>query len=302
MDPPHPPPRDPALVGDLERARLSSKDFARLSAFIEGHCGIHTAETKRTVLETRLRRRLRALGLDSFEPYCSRVLSGAPREELAELVDAITTNKTDFFRESQHFDLLVRQALPELARLNGAGLRQDLRVWSAGCSTGEEPYSLAMILSEALGEPARFRILATDISRRVLERAQAGRYGDDQVQPVPLELRRKYLERNLVHRDLLRVAAPVRAKVEFRYLNLLEAEFRPAESFEVIFCRNVLIYFRRQTQQEVLRRFCRSLIPNGYLFLGHSETINGLDVPLTAVAPTVYRRREQPPAQKGAAR
>ncbi len=296
MDPPLP--HELAFDTDVERAKLSSQDFARLSAFIEGRCGIHTAASKQTFLETRLRKRLRALGLSTFDQYCSRVLTGGLTEELAELVDAITTNKTDFFRESPHFDLLAQLALPELVQRPSAGVRPELKVWSAGCATGEEPYTLAMVLSEALGESGRFRILATDISHHVLKKAASGRYSDSQVQPVPLELRRKYLERNSVCRDQLRIAASLRARIEFRYLNLLDAEFGPPEVFDVIFCRNVLIYFQRQIQEQVLRRLCRSLVPSGFLFLGHAETINGMDLPLTPVAPTVYRRRDPPEARR----
>ena len=270
---------------------LAPKDFARLSAFIEQHCGIRMPLAKKTMLESRLRVRVLELGMTTFSEYCDHVLGGNAADELVQMVDKVTTNKTDFFREPQHFEVLVRQALPALADRHGVGVRRELRAWSAGCSTGEEPYTLAMVLSE-VGPQLRFQLLATDLSSTVLRRAQAAVYQEAQVAPVPLPLRRKYLLRSATDSNVVRVAPSLRALVRFRRLNLLDRDYGIRPPMDVIFCRNVFIYFERKTQQEILCRFGQSLVPGGFLFLGHSETINGLDVPFEQVAPTVYRRRD----------
>ena len=204
------------------------------------------------------------------------------------MIDLITTNKTDFFREPGHFEFLTRVALPSIAT---AG--RTVRVWSAGCSTGEEPYTLAMVLSEyAEQHPAwQFSILATDISTRVLEKARLGIYEATDIAPIPSEIRRKHLLRSR-DRDnpRSRIAPATRSLVEFQRLNLMDSDFGLAHPMDIIFCRNVVIYFDKQTQEQLVRRFTRNLRPHGYLFMGHSETLHGFDVPLVQVAPTVYRR------------
>ncbi len=283
------PPRDGGWAG----ARLESAEFRRLAAFIEGHCGIRMPESKRVMLESRLRKRLRCLGRSSFREYCDLALdTPAGADERIHLVDAVTTNKTDFFREPHHFEILVREVLPTLMRTSGAGVRRPLVVWSAGCSTGEEPYTLSMVLCEvAAGLPGfRFGILATDISTTVLAAARRGVYPERLIGPVPDGLRRKYLLKSRdSSRSLVRVGPELRQAVQFRRLNFMDNEFGLRETQDVIFCRNVMIYFDRPTQERLLLRFCRHLTPGGYVFLGHSESINGLRLPLRQVAPTVYR-------------
>ncbi|MBI5015733.1 MAG: chemotaxis protein CheR [Deltaproteobacteria bacterium] len=282
-----------ASRGSWTEARLAPRDFARLAAFIEGHCGIRMPPGKKVMVESRLRRRLREVRLASFGAYCDHVLGSPEGEvEVVHLIDAITTNKTDFFREPQHFEYLVKAALPTLMRDEGSGIRRELMVWSAGCSSGEEPYTLAMVLAEVAQRLAGFRylILATDICTKVLGAARAATYDEDRIAPVPLDLRRRYLLRNRDRaKRLVRIVPELRSLVRFRRLNFLDDDFGLRERIDVVFCRNVFIYFDRPTQQAVLRRFCRHLVPGGYVFLGHSETINGLDVPLVPVAPTVYR-------------
>jgi chemotaxis protein methyltransferase CheR len=276
--------------------RLSANDFQRLSAFIEERTGIRMPPAKKTLLESRLSRRVQDLGMSGFSEYCVHVLEGNDPEEIVQLLDRITTNKTDFFREAQHFELLVGRALPALAAQHGAGTLRELRLWSAGCSTGEEPYTLAMVLAEAAERSPglRFQILATDLSTRVLRRAAAAVYPEALVQPIPLALRRKYLQRSVADPDQVRVASALRGRVRFGQLNLLDQDYRMGTSLDVIFCRNVFIYFERATQREILARFASCLVPGGFLFIGHSETINGLDLPFDAVVPTVYRRRAGP--------
>jgi chemotaxis protein methyltransferase CheR len=291
--------RDPAARSGAAGLTLSSRDFLRLSAFIEEGYGIRMPPTKKALLESRLAQRVRALALPSFSAYCDHVLSGRDRAELVQLVDRVTTNKTDFFREDRHFELLVREALPALAHAHGAGVDRELRLWSAGCSTGEEPYTLAMVLAEAAERTPskRFEILATDLSSRVLHHAQEGIYAEALVQPIPLPLRRKYLQRSVADPGVVRVRRGLRERIHFRQLNLLDRDPGIAPRMDVVFCRNVLIYFDRQVQAEILGRLLRTLVDGGYLFLGHSESVTGLDLPIDQVAPTVYRKRPAAPGE-----
>lgn len=270
---------------------LSSRDFARLCDFVYAEAGIRLGPGKKTMLESRLRRRLRHLHMDSCASYCAYLFGQEGlRDEKIHFIDVVTTNKTDFFREPAHFDFLAQRALPELAaRAEG----RSLLVWSAGCSSGEEPYTLAMVLSEyAQDHPAfRFTILATDISTAVLARAELGVYPAETVEPVPPALRRKYLMRSREpgsHR--VRIAPELRKLVVFRRLNFMDADYGLSECADAIFCRNVIIYFDRPTQQRILSRLTHFLVPSGYLFVGHSETLHDMNLPLEPVAPALYRR------------
>lgn len=279
-----------------EADAISDRDFRRLTEAIASECGVAFASAKRIMLETRLRKRVRALGLKSCAAYCRYVDSPqGKQQEWPNLIDAITTHKTDFFREAAHFSFLTERALPELARMCGAGTRRPLLVWSAACSTGEEPYTLAMVLSryaELIAPKSfQFRIEATDISRAVIETAQLGVYAEAILQPVPEEMRRKYVLRSKNRdRRLVRMTPEIRARVHFRQLNLMEASYGFHEPLGIVLCRNVMIYFDRPTQQKVLHRISLTLELGGYLLMGHSESLNGLDLPLVQVAPTVYRR------------
>ena len=271
---------------------LSNADFDRLRTLIYAESGINLNSDKKLMLEIRLKRRLRDLQLSSSREYCDYVFASERQEdELVHLIDAVTTNKTDFFREAGHFDYLVSQALPELLSRNGAG-RKSL-VWSAGCSTGEEPYTIAMVLSEhANAHPGfRFSVLATDISTDVLAKAHLGVFKSGLVAPVPKDLRRKYFMRSRdPESDLVRVVPELRALIEFRRVNFMDADFGLSESPEIIFCRNVIIYFDRPTQIRLLQKLTRQLAPGGYFFAGHSESLQGMDLPLVPTAPSVYRK------------
>ncbi len=273
---------------------MTEKLFLRFSTYIRNELGIKMPDAKKTMLQARLQKRLRMLGMNNYEDYAEYVFSDQGiKDELPHMIDAVTTNKTDFFREAQHFPYLVETALPEMIRLYGAGARRKARIWSAGCSTGEEPYTLAMVLSEFNSRCAgyRFEILATDISSRVLRDAARGIYTHEKVAPVPLPLRKKYL---LKSRDrqkgLVRVIPALRERVTFKWLNFMGDYFGINDTFDIIFCRNVLIYFDRKTQETVLNRVCRYLVPGGYFFAGHSETLNGLNVPLVQASSTIYRK------------
>ncbi len=292
----------PPAQGDRD-AGLSQRDFGRLSAFVHEHCGIKLPPSKKTMLEARLRRRLRALEMTSYDDYCDYLFGPDGQEkEVVRMIDLVTTNKTDFFREPAHFDFLARTCLPELCDAGRGGAWRKLTVWSAGCSTGEEPYTLAMVLSDfAESRPGlRFSIVATDISTRVLEKAALGIYDEDRVAPVPAPMKRKYLLKSRDRsRGLVRVAPSVRSLVDFRRLNLMDGDFGLREPADVIFCRNVIIYFDKATQEGLVNRFTRQLAPGGYLFLGHSETLCGMNVPLVQTAPTVYRKPDGPDPADG---
>jgi chemotaxis protein methyltransferase CheR len=244
---------------------LSSRDLERLRRLVYQQAGIVLSPEKKLMLEGRLRRRMARLKIGSYRQYCEYVFedAGHESEELVHLIDVVTTNKTDFFREKVHFDFLAAKALPELtAQASG----RPLLIWSAGCSTGEEPYTLAMVLSEyRQWHPGfHFRILATDISTAVLEKAERGVFHSDVTQPVPHDLLRRYFMRSRdTDSGLLRVVPELRDTIEFRRLNLME-EFGIAEPVDAIFCRNVIIYFDRPTQEQLLTRFSRRLVPGGY--------------------------------------
>jgi len=276
-----------------ETPSLSDDELHSLSRFIQGECGIKMPPSKRVMLESRLRKRLRALGINTFKNYCKYLFSEeGQNSELTHCIDAITTNKTDFFREPTQFDYLASQALPALIKSGEIGFKSRFTVWSAGCSTGEEPYTLAMVLAEfAETMPSfDFKVLATDISTQVLDKAKLGVYTQESVSSVPEALKLKYLLRSKDSRKgLVRIVPRLRERVMFGRLNFMENHFYVREKVNIIFCRNVIIYFDRSTQETLMNKFCRYLMPRGYLFLGHSETLHSMDVPLVSVAPTIYR-------------
>jgi len=272
---------------------LSGRDFSKLCDFVYSEAGIRLGPEKKTMLEGRLKRRLRELNIDSYKGYCEYLFGDeGQRREITSFIDVVTTNKTDFFREAGHFDFLAQRALPEWT---ARGMDRPMLLWSAGCSTGEEPYTLAMVLSEyAEAHPGfRFRILATDISTAVLEKAEMSVYTIDSVGPVAPELRRKYLLRS---RDRssnhVRVAPELRRLVEFRRLNFMDADYGLEQKADAIFCRNVLIYFDRPTQERILRRLTDCLMPGGFLFVGHAETLHDMRLPLTPAGTALYRRND----------
>ena len=271
---------------------LTARDFDRLRRLVYEESGINLSSEKKTMVETRLKRRLQTLAFSSYGEYCDHVFSGeGRRNEVVALIDAVSTNKTDFFREAGHFEFLIAKALPELARLRGAARRS--LVWSAGCSSGEEPYTLAMVLSEYAQQAQgyHFHVLGTDICTEVLSRATMGVFRAAALAAVPIEFRRKYFMRSRnPESDAMRVIPELRSLIEFRRLNFMEPDFALAEAPEIIFCRNVIIYFDRPTQVSLLGRLVRHLIPGGYFFAGHSESLQGMDLPLTPVAPSVYRK------------
>jgi chemotaxis protein methyltransferase CheR len=278
----------------VQEESISAGNYSRLCELIYREVGIRLGDEKKTMLELRVKRRLKALEMESYSSYCDYLFSRKGMErELISLIDVVTTNKTDFFREPGHFSSLVERVLPQLNTQHDAG--RPILVWSAGCSSGEEPYTLAIVLSEyGLTHPGfRFRILATDVSTTVLAKAELGVYSTDVVSPVLPPLRRKYFMRGRDnHSDRVRVVPELRRMVEFRRLNFMDNDFGIDERFDAIFCRNVIIYFDRATQERILKKLANYLRPRGYLFVGHSETLHDMDLPLAPVEPALYRRTD----------
>jgi chemotaxis protein methyltransferase CheR len=279
---------------EFETARsLSPETFARLARFITGELGIKMPEHKSTMVESRLLRRVRELGLTSVEQYGRYFFETSSTVERQHLIDAITTNKTDFFREPAHFACLTNYVIPSLQREKRRSAGSRFQVWSAGCSTGEEPYTLAMVLSHyAAAAPAfDFHILGTDISTRVLERARNAIYTESQIAPLPSELREKYVWRGRRADDSrVRIAPAVRQRVTFHQLNFMDEDYGVRDVFDAIFFRNVMIYFDRDTQEAVINKLCRNLAPGGYFFVGHSESLAGMNCRLDAVDAAVFRK------------
>jgi chemotaxis protein methyltransferase CheR len=281
----------------FRNVRLSRKEFRLLGEFIQQEAGIKMPPVKKTMLEGRLQKRLRSLGMNSFSEYCNYLFSPEGiKQEVVQMLDVVTTHKTDFFREPVHFKYLTDTIIPELIASNGTGKRRPLGIWSAGCSTGEEPYTLAIVLSEFAERHKGFSffILATDISVKALDKARLAIYHESKVEPVPHPLRKKYLLRSRDReKRLVRITPELRDIVHFRHLNFMSDDYGMREQMDIIFCRNVLIYFERPTQKRLINNFCRHISPGGYLFLGHSETLSGYDVPLMQSGPNIYRKAEQ---------
>jgi chemotaxis protein methyltransferase CheR len=268
---------------------LRDEDFAFISRFVFDRCGIVLGDNKRQLVFGRLVRRLRELGLSSFAQYC-QLLRDQPEDELDALTSAISTNVTSFFREDHHFEFLAGELIPEVM-VRGASAQ--VRVWSAGCSSGEEPYSIAMVLAETLGARAKSvaRILATDISLRALGVARQGVYPVERLQGVSEARRKRWFQRGSGANDgIARIAQPIRELVTFNQLNLLE-DWPMKGPLDAIFCRNVVIYFDNPTKQTLFARYAQLLAPGGYLFLGHSESLHGLSDAFDLVGRTIFRKR-----------
>ncbi|HTS27501.1 MAG TPA: protein-glutamate O-methyltransferase [Bryobacteraceae bacterium] len=265
---------------------LTPLEFEKISRLAYERFGLDLKRGKEELVSARLGKKLRQEGLRSFQEYYQSVLEDKTGEALVGLIDALTTNHTSFLREPPHFEFLREQALPEWRR------RDTLRIWSAACSTGEEPYTIAFTLLEGIGNAYRpqLRILATDISTRVIAEAERAIYAAERIATLPAPWQRAYFLRGERRwQGYYCVKPEVRRLVEFRRLNLVEPVVQ-AETFAAIFCRNVMIYFDRPTQQAVVNRLAAHLELGGYLLIGHSESLTGIEHPLAYVRPTVYRR------------
>jgi chemotaxis protein methyltransferase CheR len=272
---------------------LSLHLFNAFRELIFKECAISLSDQKRLMLSVRISKRLRSLGEASFEAYWDYVKTPAGQsEELKHLIDVVTTNKTDFFRENHHFEYLTQEILPRLAPMLAAE-KKPLRVWSAGCATGEEPYTLAFVLADYFKDQTdRFRILATDVSTDALRKAVRAIYSDDAIEPVSKRMRQKYLLRGDGEwRGHWRVTPKIRKTVQFGYLNFNDDDFGIEEMMHLIFCRNVIIYFSQETKKRVAQKLFRHLLCGGLLFVGHSETLHQLGNQYEPVERTVYLKR-----------
>lgn len=273
----------PTASSMFAECELTPAQFARITDVLHEHAGIRMREGKEGLVRARLTKRLRKLGLADFDAYLDYIEKDATRREFAEMIDALTTNKTSFLREASHFDYLRDAVFPTLGG--------PVRIWSAGCSSGEEPYTLAMLCNEAFADIATrdVRILATDISHRVLAQAKAGVYPAENMSDVPAAWMQKYWTRtqDAQGRAAFEAGKPLRRLVHFAKLNLME-RWPMQGPFDAILCRNVMIYFDKATQQQLVERYWQLLRPGGHLFVGHSESLTGLAHKFRYVQPAVY--------------
>lgn len=273
---------------------LTMADFRRLGNYIHAELGIKMPDAKRGMVESRLRKRLSVLNISSYEEYCAYLFSPrGQKDELPFFINQITTNKTDFFRESKQFVFLEKKALPELLSSVSPGDCKKLYVWSAACSRGHEPYTLAMVLAEYAEQQKNidFSILGTDISTEVLNAAQKAVFAHEEIEPVPMTLRKKYLLRSKDRsKNMVRIVPQLRSKVRFRRLNLMNKRYTFIEQMDIIFCRNVMIYFEKETQHQILHKLLTHLKPGGFLFMGYSEVIQYAEFPLKSIQTTIYQK------------
>lgn len=272
----------------LEAAPLTPADFQKISRLAHEHFGLSLPSGKEGLVAARLGKAIRDGGYSSFGDYYRHVREDSTGESLIQLIDSLTTNFTSFLREPAHFEFLTKAVTNEFSNL------ASLRVWSAACSSGEEPYSIAMALLDLSAKPdcpwsGNFRVLATDISTRVLTKAQQGIYDAERFKGFPERWRRSFLLKGKGrYEGSYKFKPAVLATIEFERLNLIQPF--PNRSFHFIFCRNVLMYFEKATQQDIVQRLARCVEPGGYLFVGHSETLHSIDHSLNYVSPAVYRR------------
>ncbi|WP_430812498.1 MULTISPECIES: CheR family methyltransferase [unclassified Carboxylicivirga] len=274
---------------DAFKAELSEKDFRAFSEFIYSEYGIKMPPVKRVMLQGRLLKRIRELNMNSYSEYKEYFFSKEGQaKEIFNFLNVVTTNKTDFFREPVHFDFLRDEVLPQHSSNN------FFKVWSAGCSSGEEPYTISIVLNEykrLKGGGFNYSIHGSDISNKVLKNAANGVYAEHKIATLPLELKKRYF---LKSKDRLnptvRVKPELQQQMVLKHVNLMDSHYDMKETFDVIFCRNVLIYFDRATQEKVIGKLCNYLKPGGIFFIGHSESLSGMDVPLSHIKPTIFRK------------
>jgi len=250
--------------------------------------GIHLHDGKSHLIKARLAKRMRHHGYETLPEYCEFLRNCSDEDEMTEVVDALTTNFTHFLREEDHFKFLTTQAIPGLLKPG----QKQFNIWSAGCATGEEPYSMAMYLSEHFPVISGWdwHILASDISTRALGKAKQGVYSTEKLADMPKEWVRKYFQKGVNQWDgYCRLKSAILDRISFRQINLL-GDYGLTNTFEVVFCRNVMIYFDRETQEKLVKHLAQHIVPKGYLLVGHSESLTGLNVPLKCLRPSVFQK------------
>ncbi|MDR3471504.1 MAG: CheR family methyltransferase [Devosia sp.] len=279
----------------VDSDHLRSVDFQRIATLISTRVGIKLPPAKRLMVEGRLRKRVRARGFDTFDAYCDALFKqDGLAAELPYLINAVTTNKTDFFREPEHFDFLEQTIVPALLEERKAERSPLLKIWSAASSTGAEAYTIAMLLADIAAQrnDFRFAVLGTDISTAVLAQAQRAVYPAEMIAPVPTEKQGRYVmrARQPGNRPEVRIVPELRRHVRFAQLNLMDSAYPFDRDVDVILLRNVLIYFERRDQEAVILRLIGHLRPRGYLLLGHSESMIGTSIAMRQVAPAVFQK------------
>jgi len=275
---------------------MTEKERSDISSFIENSFGIKMPPAKKVLLTSRLSKRLNALGFKSYSQYFRYIMTeSGGHDEFHIFADLVSTHETSFFREPQHFDFLLNTALPRLVEDNGAGTRRQLKILSCACSTGEEAYTISIIIEEFKRrhnlQSYTYRITGTDISNKVINVATRGVYHESKIMNLPADYQKRYFMRGKGSKnELVRVVPELRCYTGFYYMNLMDERYPFTDKFDVIFFRNAMIYFDRSNQEKILARLTENLNKNGYLMIGHSETMSGWNLPLKCVMTTVYRK------------
>lgn len=274
-----------------QEVTLTDDDFRQISSIVYDHCGINLHDGKKELIRARLAKKIRAGKFKSFPEYLEHIQSDKSGRSFSDFIDVLSTNLTSFFRENQHFDYVKNTLLPRIIEKKQNASSNRIRVWSAGCSSGEEPYSIAITLLENLpGGRWDAKILATDISTRILDKAKAGVYAPDRVSPVPPQEKNKYLVQTTQGgQKVFEVSRLLREMITFRYLNLMN-DWPIKGPLDFIFCRNVMIYFDKPTQALLVNRYWNLLDSGGILFTGHSESLTGIEHKFKYVQPTIYMK------------
>lgn len=272
---------------------LSDAEFRYIADMLYDRFGIHLSDQKRILVAGRLSKRIRQLGFNAFTPYFDYLAADKSGMELSELINRITTNHSFFFREREHFDFLVKTVLPGIEEKIKAAARYPLRIWSAGCATGEEVYSIGMLLREHYGERLDrldYGLLASDISLSALHEAEKGDYSETKLRELPAAYKNTYFRKKT--EDTMTISDEIKKMVLFKRLNLMADSFPMKGQFDAVFCRNVMIYFDQESRRKVVQTLFQYVKPGGYFFIGHSESLRREDCPFSYVKPAVYRKGE----------